>query len=129
MKPSTEQSVSHTPSHPQKVRSTLDPQTIEHLKDLALDNRVLDELEEDISIEELEDLEQSLSAKDPNFKAELDYNGYRSIEGYDNDEMRANMDDESDDLGELHVSDRAQDESITEESIVDKQDNKSTENI
>ena len=128
MKQSIEQ-IPSTPTHPHKVRSTLDPETIEHLKDLALDNRVLDEREEDLYIEELEDLEQSLSAKDPNFKAELDYNGYRSIEGYDNDEMRANMDDEEDDLGELHISDRMQDESNTEENITDKQDNKSNENI
>ena len=109
----------------QKVRSTLDRRSIEHLKDLALDNRVLDELEDEknISIEELQDIEQSLDAKDPNFSAELAYDGYKNIEAYDNDEFRANVGEESDDSKELNFADRVEDESITEEKITDKQEN------
>jgi hypothetical protein len=108
----------------QKFKSTLTPESIDHLKDLALDNRVLDALdEEDISIEELEDIEQNLDAKDKNFRSELDYNGYKDIESYDNDEYRGNMDNEDDDAKELNLSDRPEGDSITEESVVDKQEN------
>jgi hypothetical protein len=109
----------------QKARSTLDPSAIEHLKDLALDNRVLDELEdeENMTIEELEDIEQSLDAKDPNFSAELTYDGYKSIEAYDNDEYRSDVGEEGDDSKELNFVDRVEDESITEEKVNDKQDN------
>jgi hypothetical protein len=109
----------------QKARSTLDPRAIERLKDLALDNRVLDELEdeENMTIEELEDIEQSLDAKDPNFSAELTYDGYKTIEAYDNDEFRSDVGEEGDDAKELNFSDRVEDESITEEKINDKQDN------
>jgi hypothetical protein len=85
---------------------------------------VLDALdEEDISIEELEDIEQNLDAKDKNFRSELDYNGYKDIESYDNDEYRGNMDNEDDDAKELNLSDRPEGDSITEESVVDKQEN------
>jgi len=108
-------------------KSTLDREAIDRLKDLALDNRVLDELEEeDLSIEELEDLEQNLSTRDPNFQSELEYDGYKTIQSYDNDEYRANMDTEEDNLEELRFSDRVEDSSITEENVVDKQDNHTT---
>jgi hypothetical protein len=108
------------------IKSTLDEGAISHLKDLALDNRVLNELdgEENMTIEELQDLEQSVSARDPNFQSELEYEGYKSIQAYDNDEFRSNMDNEEDNLEELNFEDRVEDESITEENIVDKQDNR-----
>ena len=77
-----------------------------------------------MTIEELAALEQSLSAKDPNFRSELEYDGYKDIRAYDNDEYRANMDDEDDNLQELRFSDRVEDSSITEESVVDKQENR-----
>jgi hypothetical protein len=111
----------------QRVKSTLDREAIGHLKDLALDNRVLDELEDEdnMTIEELQDLEQTLSARDPNFRSELDYDGYKDIRAYDNDEYRGNMDDQADNLEELNFADRVEDGStVSEESVVDKQENR-----
>jgi hypothetical protein len=86
---------------------------------------VLDELEENLSIEELEDLEQNLSATDANFRSELEYNGYKHIEDEDNDEYLGNMDDVADDRKELNLADRPEDESIrAEENAVDPQENR-----
>jgi hypothetical protein len=107
------------------TEKSLSPESIAHLKDLALDNRVLEKDDEAMSVEELDDLEQNLAAHDSNFRSELDYTGYKSVEGYDNHEFRGNMDDEADDLEELNFLDRPEDESIdAEESAIDPQENR-----
>ena len=93
-------------------------------KDLALDQRVLDELEADMTIEELEALGENLPSRDPHFRSELEYDGYKSIQSYDNDEFESNSDHEDEHTGELNFTDRVEDSSITEESIIDKQDHR-----
>ena len=70
-----------------------------------------------------------LATRDAAFQTELDYDGYKDIEEYDNDEYSANMDDQGDDGKELNFSDRPVDENIVEESVVDKQDHRKDEDL
>jgi hypothetical protein len=70
---------------------------------------------------------QPLNMRDADFDTELEYEGYRDIEEYDNDEFSANVDDRADDGGELNFDrkDRpAVAGSTAEENMVDKQDHR-----
>ena len=67
----------------------------------------------------------NLNATDPNFQSELAYDGYRSIEEYDNDafgslDAARNDDDEEEDLV---IEDRADDPDLGEENPMDPQEN------
>jgi hypothetical protein len=67
---------------------------------------------------------QPLSTRDADFDTELEYEGYKDIEEYDNDEFNANIDDKADDGAELNFEDRPPSQNaLVEENIVDKQDN------
>ena len=66
---------------------------------------------------------QPLITRDSNFDTELEYEGYRSIEQYDDDEFNANIDGTPDDGKELNFEDRPRENSITEELPTDRQEN------
>ena len=93
-------------------------------KDLATDQSVTQELEADMTLEELEELAENSSSRDPHFRSELEYDGYQNIQSYDNDAFESTLGSETDSTGELNFNDRAEDSSITEESIIDKQDHR-----
>ncbi len=70
---------------------------------------------------------RSVPVRDPKFESELEYDGYDSIEAYDNDEYHANVDRQDEDqIRVLNLRDRPEtaNQSV-EENIVDKQDNHS----
>jgi|GEM_PF-2049708 len=68
---------------------------------------------------------ESVFSKDPNFKAELDYDGYDEIEESDNDEYSSDVEGKREDrTKELKFKDRQENDSIlVEENVLNKQDN------
>ena len=106
--------------------SQLKHEEIDRIKNRALNNRVIEEpeTEANMTIEEFQDLEQSVSSRDSNFRSELDYDGYKDIQAYDNDEYRANVELEEDSPDELQFAERMENGTMGEESVVDKQDNR-----
>ena len=62
--------------------------------------------------------------EDPKFQAELDYEGYRTIEEYDNDAYNLDLDRGDDAEEELELEDRKGDEALSEESPIDVQENR-----
>ena len=66
----------------------------------------------------------SLDASDPNFQSELAYDGYRSIEEYDNDAFSGRDVERDDDADEdLIIEDREEDPGLGEEDPKDPQEN------
>jgi len=66
------------------------------------------------------------SARDPRYESELEYEGYDTIEEYDNDELNSNVDKQDEDqIRVLDLQDRPEDESNeAEEMFTDKQENR-----
>jgi hypothetical protein len=69
--------------------------------------------------------DESNPSKDPNFRSELEYDGYSDIEESDNDEYSSDVEGKNDDrTQELKLEDRPEDESIgAEENVLNKQNN------
>jgi len=65
---------------------------------------------------------ESYSVKDPNFEAELQYDGYKDIAEYDNDEYEADVDGKGNLNEEVKLEDRPERESAEENSL-DPQEN------
>ncbi len=63
----------------------------------------------------------TLSNEEANFKSELDYDGYKKIEDYDNNALEADVESKGDPK-ELRFEDREEDDSITEENYTDPQE-------
>lgn len=88
--------------------------------DDELETTSLDELNDDLS-----DFDNNLKNGDANFKSELDYDGYHSIEESDNNAYNSldlERDEDRDD--EIQFTDREEEEGLGEESVIDPQENR-----
>lgn len=78
--------------------------------------------------EELAKLGDSLDPSDPNFRTELNYDGYRSIEESDNDSYNSRDLERNDRAArELTIEDREEDLDSGEEDPVDPQENRNNQ--
>ena len=73
--------------------------------------------------EELIDIEGILDPNDPNFQSELTYDGYKSIDEYDNDVYNADLERKDHSKRSLTIQGREDDSDMGEENLVDPQEN------
>ena len=82
----------------------------------------------EISVEGLENeqmaaLGDTPESSDPNFESELTYDGYQSIEEYDNDVYSADDEKRANSTSEITIKDREDDSGLGEEDLLDPQEN------
>ncbi len=85
---------------------------------------VAEEKLEEVDKEEMANFGDSLDTNDPNFKSELSYDGYRSIEEYDNDVYSGDVERKEDSKSDLKIEDREDDPNMGEENLIDPQENR-----
>jgi hypothetical protein len=77
----------------------------------------------EIDLDERQDEEQM--AGDVNFRSELEYDGYRTIEEYDNGAYGGrDLERNEEPPGRLKIRDRKEPSSLGEESLIDPQENR-----
>lgn len=71
------------------------------------------------------DLAREFGAGDPNFKSELDYDGYHTIEESDNNAYGSLDPERTEDTPfEVRIKDREEEPGMGEESVIDPQENR-----
>lgn len=96
------------------------PASVERLQDRASEEELTT-----IPKEDLVDFDDNLETSNPNFKTELEYDGYHSIEESDNDSFNSlDLERSEEPKGGLTILDREENPDSGEESIIDPQENR-----
>ena len=110
----------HTKGHYPFSISRATTASLDRLKDRSSE----DELDNAERVE-LSEIDDNLDATDSNFKTELNYDGYLSLEESDNDAYGSCDDEKAQaSIRELTIEDREEPTELGEESAIDPQENK-----
>lgn len=74
--------------------------------------------------EQLAETGETLETSDPNFQSELTYDGYQSIEEYDNDVYSSDVEKHNHSKSGITIRDREDDPGMGEEDLLDPQENR-----